>query len=217
VETLWKHGKCRFKRRGRVLKIYEMGVLKIYEMGGGKNQIRRRDMPEYEISREVEAVARPLIEANHRHLLTARITFLFRDRAWKTPENRTILGRAAKRNELDKVLSEREEDFIIIIAKPTWERMTDEEKSQVVDHELCHCSVLISNSGVRKWMLRKHPIEDFPENLARYEFRRRQLGDLIANPPSPIVSPAPRRRITVQENEEAHEDTLTDADTHVNH
>lgn len=184
-------------------------------MGGGQNPIRRRDMPEYEISSEVEAVARPLIEANHRHLLTARITFLFRDREWKTPEHRTILGRAAKRNELDKVLSEREEDFIVIIAKPTWDGMNDEEKRQVVDHELCHCGVFLSNSGARKWILRKHPIEDFPENLARFEFRRRQLGELIENPPPPIVSPAPRRRISPAS--ETTTDDTTDADAYVNH
>jgi hypothetical protein len=151
---------------------------------------------------EVTKMAEGLIEKWHRHLNGANITYLFRDRPWKTSESRIVLGRASKRNEIDKLLSPKREDFIIIISKPSWDTMTLDHKQQLLDHELCHAGVQVTNSGDRKWILRQHPIEDFPENLARFEFRRQELGTLIENPPSAIVTKTTSvtRRLRIQTN-----------------
>jgi hypothetical protein len=145
---------------------------------------------EYERSSEVEAIARDLIPRFHRHLLdgNARLAYLFRDRAWKTTSQMVILGKAAKRSEIDKVLSANREDFIIIIAKPEWDNLTSPKKEILVDHELCHCGVLITNTGISKWIILPHPIEEFPEILARHESRRQEMGTLIENPPLKIIS-----------------------------
>ena len=150
----------------------------------------------YELaSAEVGEIAQKLIEKDHRHLLEANISYLFRDRGWKTGgDGRTILGKAAKRNEIDKLLSQRKEDFIIIIPKPTWDKMSEDERRCVIDHELCHCGIRLDTGGNKKWMLRKHTIEEFPENLARFSARRDQLGALISDPPSAIVSKPPSLR-----------------------
>jgi hypothetical protein len=159
----------------------------------------------YELaSAEVVEMGQKIIEKDHRHLLEANITYLFRDSAWKTGgDGRTILGKASKRNEIDKVLSQRKEDFIIIIPKPTWDKMSEDERKCVIDHECCHCGIKLSSGGDKKWFLRKHPIEEFPENLARFSARRDQLGALIAEPPSAIVSkPSSLRRIRAHHDEE---------------
>jgi len=155
----------------------------------------------YELAeKEVEDLANEIIDKDHRHLLKAHITFLFRDRPWKTSESRTILGRASKRNEIDRLLSPKKEDFIIIVTKPSWDKMDLEKKKFLLDHELCHCGIMVTNSGDSKWILRRHVIEEFPENLARFEFRRKELGDLIEKPPSAICSkPAPHRNLTPEE------------------
>lgn len=156
---------------------------------------------EYERGDEVEAIARNLIPRFHRHLIdgNARIAYLFRDKAWKTTSS-VILGRASKRSEIDKFLSANREDFIIIMAKPEWDKLDSSKKEILVDHELSHMGIIVSSTGVSKWIILDHPIEEFPEILARHESKRQELGALIESPPPKIlVSPEPtarrRRRI----------------------
>jgi hypothetical protein len=155
----------------------------------------------YELATEVGELAKPLIEAYHRHLLKAKVGFVFRDKAWKTFDSKTVLGRAAKRNELDQLLSKEGEDFVIVVGKDKWEKMTDVEKRCLVDHELCHAGVRVDVDGHSVFVLRSHVIEEFPENLARFEHRRKLLGDLIQSPPSPITT-RQLRRITSAIGEE---------------
>ena len=159
-----------------------------------------------ESGKEVISLAKHLIQKNHQHLMDANISLLWRDREWKRGDGYTILGKASKRNEIDKLLSNRHEDFIIILVKPSWEKKKAEENEALLDHELCHCGVFIGNDGSKKWILRGHPIEEFPENLARYEFKRKALGELIQNPPSPIVVKQEKsRKLRPQETEEDDE------------
>jgi len=153
---------------------------------------------EYERSEEVEVIARDLISRFHRHLIdgNARIAYLFREKAWKTTSS-VILGKAAKRNEINKFLSANREDFIIIIAKPEWDKLDSSKKEILVDHELSHCGILVSSSGAQKWIILDHPIEEFPEILARHESKRQELGALIESPPSKILvshEPTSRQR-----------------------
>lgn len=151
----------------------------------------------YTLAPEVEEVAKGLVAANHKHLTDANISYVFRDRSWKTRDGKTILGKARGRNELDKLLSTRREDFIIMIGEDRWEEMTDNEREALVDHELCHCGVMVTNDGSKKFFLRDHPIEAFPENLARYDFMRQEISHLIENPPSAITvqEKSPLRKI----------------------
>jgi hypothetical protein len=147
----------------------------------------------YELAAEVLEVSKPLIEAYHRHLLKAKVGYVFRDKAWKTFDSKTVLGRAAKRNELDQLLSKEGEDFVVVVGKDKWDKMTEIEKRCLLDHELCHCGVRVEADGSKVFILRSHGIEEFPENLARFEHRRKLLGDLIQSPPSPITTRQLRR------------------------
>jgi len=151
---------------------------------------------------EVRDTAENLIASHHRYLSDAHISYLFRDKGWKTTCGRTILGKAAKRTEIDKLLSNREEDFIIIIAKPDWEKMDSREKESLLDHELYHCGAIMTNEGRIKWIIRKHDIEQFAQVLKRYDFERQKFGGLIENPPeNEIIYGQPTTRMIRREEE----------------
>jgi len=168
----------------------------------------------YELaSEDVVKSAEALIQKNHTHLVDAKITILFRETEWKRGDGCTVLGKASKRNEIDQLLSERKEDFIIILVKPSWEKMTVDERDALLDHELCHCGIMVTNSGDNKWIIRDHPIEEFPENLARFEHLRKRLGDLIQNPPSPILVKEEKARKLRPEIPEHEATDMPDTDT----
>ncbi len=142
---------------------------------------------EYELAPEVETMAKVFIEPFHAHLKDANISYVFVDKALRKGDGRTILGQARGRNKLDKLLSPKREDFIMIIAKDRWSVMPDVERRALVDHELCHMGIRIDTQGKSHFALRGHPIEEFPENLGRFEHRRILLGTLIQSPPSAIA------------------------------
>lgn len=150
----------------------------------------------YQISPELKERAIDLISRYHQHLLQATITYLFTDRATKTTCGKTILGKARKRAEIDKLLGREHEDFLIIVARDKWEKMDAEHQAHVLDHELSHCGVVVSNDGRLRWIIRQHDVAEFYSVFHRYAFRREELGNLIANPPKSdvIVSEAPVRR-----------------------
>jgi hypothetical protein len=152
---------------------------------------------DYELAPEVETMAKAMIDgfSDHSHLKDAKISYVFQDKAQRKSDGRTILGLAKGRNKLDKLLSPKREDFIMIIANDRWAAMPDVEKRALVDHELCHMGVSINSQGKSKFSLRGHPIEEFPENLGRFEHRRIQLGTLIQSPPSAIAVNQENRQI----------------------
>jgi hypothetical protein len=147
----------------------------------------------FEMAPEVEKIAQPLIEGHHSHLLKAKISYVFKDKAWKTGDSQVVLGKAAKRNDLDRLLSHNAEDFVMLIGKDKWAKMDEIDQRCLVDHELCHMGVTVDTEGKAKFCLRKHVIEEFPENLARFERRREALVGLIEKPPSAIKEVGIRR------------------------
>jgi hypothetical protein len=160
----------------------------------------------YQISQELKERATVLINKYHQHLLQATITYLFTDRATKTTCGKTILGKARKRAEIDKLLGREHEDFLVIVAKDKWDQMDIEHQDHVIDHELSHCGVVVSNDGRLRWIIRQHDVAEFYSIFHRYSFRRQEFSDLIANPPKSdiIVQEAPiRRRIETAPSDEA--------------
>jgi hypothetical protein len=133
----------------------------------------------YELAPEVEAIAKPLIDLSHGHLKKAKISYVFRDKAWRRGAGMVVLGKANKRNELDQLLSPKREDFVVIISKDKWIVMAEVEREQLVDHELCHCGIALKKDGTTKFVLMPHTIEEFPENLFRFEHRQKYLSKLI--------------------------------------
>lgn len=162
------------------------------------NEEYNKDKP-YDLAPEVEVIGKVLVEQFHPHLKNAKIAYVFKDKAQRYGDGRTVLGRAGRRSKLDQLLSEKGEDFAIIISKDRWQKMNDSEKKALVDHELCHCGIAIDAQGQSKFALRGHPIEEFPENLGRFEHRRARLGNLIKDPPSAISIKQQTRLIESEE------------------
>ena len=157
---------------------------------------------EYTLAPEVGVIARSMIESFHTHLREARIAYTFVDKAQSFSDGRTILGRAKGRTNLDRLLSPNREDFVMIISKDKWENMTEEKKRYLVDHELCHMGIVVNTKGESKFALRGHQIEEFPENLGRFQFRLDEIGLLIEHPPSAIKATQTTRAIQAGSEEE---------------
>ena len=78
-----------------------------------------------------------------------------------------VLGSAMRPSEINKKLHGY--DFVIIIAEKEWENQTDpRKKTQLVDHELCHCWYRVDKQGESHWVIREHDIQEFREILERY-------------------------------------------------
>lgn len=157
---------------------------------------------EYTLAPEVETIARSLIDSFHFHLKDARIAYTFVDKAQTYSDGRTILGRAKGRTNLDRLLSPNREDFVMIISKDKWENMIEEKKRYLVDHELCHMGIVVNSKGDSRFTLRGHPIEEFPENLGRFQFRLDEIGLLIEHPQSAIQATQTTRAIQAGSEEE---------------
>jgi hypothetical protein len=160
-------------------------------------------MPNFKLADdELLQIAKSLIEANHTHLLKAKITFVYQDKAPKTGDGKVILGKARKRTEIDKLLGREHEDFIIIIGKDKWDEANEEERRCLLDHELSHCGVVVSNKGNLKWIMLRHDLEEFVPILSRYAYLRDQLGDIVSNPPKdPTQKTVWLRRIRPKQQE----------------
>ena len=111
-------------------------------------------------SDEVVKIAEHMINLYHEHLMDARIGLLFRDEAPVT-DGRITLGMAKKIGEDMKPYVPYE--FVIWVAGDYWPRLTEKQKQALIDHELCHCSMM---GG--KVSMRKHDVEEFACILERH-------------------------------------------------
>lgn len=119
----------------------------------------------YEAAPEAELLATDLIPKYHSRLIDARITYLYTEKVLKHG-GKVIFGKAQKAAELVQFFGET--DFVLVFSKPTWSKLTDEQRTALVDHELCHCDQTVTKSGEIKWRVRAHDVEEFTEIISRY-------------------------------------------------
>lgn len=129
---------------------------------------------DFDWAEEAEELAQPIIEQHHRHLVNARVLFVFTDEAMKS-NGRRVLAKASKVTGFARFLSEatdeepdfvgnrRPADFRILISKPYWDEMGEDKRIALLDHELCH---LVRRDD--KWALREHTVEEFAEIVERH-------------------------------------------------
>lgn len=117
-----------------------------------------------------------LIAEQHPELADAKFAIVFR-KGWRPDTDGILVGaRIKKTSELDKEFDEF--DFIIQLNFELWRetKISDEQKTILMDHELCHAAPEMDRDGEQKkddrgrrlWRLRKHPITEFPEIIKRY-------------------------------------------------
>lgn len=115
---------------------------------------------------EVQLVARDIIEAHHRHLVEAKMLYLFRFGTWKV--NRKIRGGSAEKCS-GKIKFLTGADFIITINGECWPHMDTKTQCALVDHELCHCGKGDNDAdGNPTWYIEPHTVEDFAAVIRRH-------------------------------------------------
>ena len=129
---------------------------------------------------EVKRIADELIPKHHLHLNRhdVVIKYVFRDPAAKS-KGSLVYGKARKVTGLSAFLvglehadrvetGELVEFFVIEVAHEPWQSLTDRQKQALVDHELCHLDVELTDKGETKLVTRGHDLEEFNEVVKRH-------------------------------------------------
>jgi hypothetical protein len=117
-----------------------------------------------------------LVTAHHNEIAGARIAL-----AWCTSWNpdvdgRVTLGKCKRASDLDREVAAF--DFIILLRRSFWldQRVTDLQRTALLDHELCHAAVKLDKHGEPAldsrgrviYRMRKHDVEEFSCIVARH-------------------------------------------------
>jgi hypothetical protein len=143
-------------------------------------------MSEYWIAPEVEEIAKSLIPKHHPHLASARIGYLFREKAARRKVTldgsieRVTQGQAGRIGSRKyEVLCEK--DFVIEIAADEWQQASDAMRRYIVDHELSHCGGEEDpeKGGEMVWFMIPHDIEEFIGVVERNGLQRETVRDFF--------------------------------------
>jgi hypothetical protein len=127
-------------------------------------------------SLEAKAVADPIIQAFHAHLVHARMAYLFTDRVMRKM-GKTVLGKALKTGGILGHFSEA--DFVLIFSKPVWDGMADEKRRALVDHVLMHCAGTTDKVGGWTWTIHPHDLEEFNDIIRRHGLWRIDIEEFV--------------------------------------
>ena len=130
---------------------------------------------------DVEAIGRELIREYHRHLIHARVEFLY---VGKVPKSKggQIWGTARLVSGVNAFLAGQDTEegesgsfFAIVISEPIWEHLTEESRRALVDHELSHCWVEEGTDGSPCLRLLRHDLEEFGAVVLRHGLWRHDV------------------------------------------
>jgi hypothetical protein len=110
----------------------------------------------------VISTAQEIIQKYHPDLMEALIGFVFRSEAGKSL-NKFIVAKACKVDRKLRPFLDDDYHFFIWIDQETWERISTEQRQALIDHELCHCTMLDMEPKFRA-----HDIEEFRVILDRW-------------------------------------------------
>ncbi len=116
----------------------------------------------------VEQIAQQLIASYHPELATARIKFIFQEKAGKKG-GKVILGKTQKVSGILEFYAEC--DFLICVAQDTWIDLASDKKTALVDHLLERCTGIedAEDPGADiKWSTREPDVNEFATILGRY-------------------------------------------------
>lgn len=139
-------------------------------------------MAEWREAPEVKEIADALIPEHHQRieLYMDDIRYIFRDKAAKS-NGHTVFGKAHKvggmacylmhsvTGDVNKYGDQPPSCFVIEIAEPVWENMTQRQRVALVDHELEHLdAVMNERTGEMSLVLKPHDVEEFRSIVARH-------------------------------------------------
>ena len=131
-----------------------------------KGKSTRTAPVQFDPAEEVEKIAKKLIPKYHSHLATCRIAYLFKSKKMKA-KGREVIATAEKISKKHHALSGYH--FLITVAYPTWNDLSDKQKLAVIDHELEHCLVEDDEkTGEPKYSILPHDVEEFGSIIKRH-------------------------------------------------
>ena len=125
----------------------------------------------YKANKEIHKQVLDLVGKHHPDLalVSSDIVVVFRTKASKVG-GQVVLGTSRKAPPLMNALADGDYKFIIELPADVWEDDLDSHQQEaLLDHLLCACMVEEDpKAGTTKFIVRKPPIQAFPENVERY-------------------------------------------------
>lgn len=121
----------------------------------------------YSEAETAEQIALGLIPNYHPELATARILYLFVDKA-SSKNGREVWGKPKRVSGVLEYVAEK--DFLIEIAKDKWDTLSGIQRTALVDSllECCTGEEDAENGGAMKWKIRDPDVQEFTSILQRY-------------------------------------------------
>ena len=120
----------------------------------------------YSPAESVEAVASNLIPMYHPEIATARIKYLFVDKA-SAKGGRPVPGKVRKISGALEYLIEC--DFVLEVALDQWNEKSAEQRQALIDHLLERCTgEEDEKTGEMKWAMREPDVAEFTSILRRH-------------------------------------------------
>lgn len=134
---------------------------------------------------EAAEIGRSLLQ-HHEHLMPIRVEYVFRDEAVKDGDG-AVWGRAHKLTGMKAMLATADAEnsngcdfFILEFAWDIWRLLSPAQRLALVDHEMSHLGVEITDAGNHKLVLRRHDVEEFVGVVSRHGLWRPILADLVS-------------------------------------
>lgn len=127
----------------------------------------------------VGEIANRILPAAHPHLATARIRYVYRDKASKEG-GKPLAGKVTKISGVNEYLLNC--DFLIVVAQDMWNEMDAHTREALVDHLLTYCQGEEDEKdpgAPMKWSLRKPDVKEFVEVLNRRGKWNESLGEFV--------------------------------------
>lgn len=134
----------------------------------------------YDNADSVETLAQTLIPNYHSELATARIRYVFVDKA-SMKAGKPVAGKAKKITGAMEFLTDC--DFVVEVAGDLWNEMTSEQRTALVDHLLEYCTGEEDEEdagAAMKWTLREPDIKEFDTILRRHGAWNESLASFVS-------------------------------------
>ena len=134
----------------------------------------------YSLAESVEAVAKTLIPTYHPELATARIIYVFVEKA-SMKNGRPVLGKAKKVSGALEFLLEA--DFMLEVALDQWNDLTPQQRQALTDHLLERCTGEEDEEdagAAMKWSCREPDVTEFMSILQRHGAWNEALSGFVS-------------------------------------
>lgn len=132
---------------------------------------------EYGPAESVVEIATHLIATYHPELASARIVYIFVDKASKKG-GKLIPGKARRVSGAFEYLLN--QDFIVEVALEVWNELSDRQRHALVDHLLESCTgVEDEQNGEMKWGMREADVREFTSILNRHGAWTDELSGMV--------------------------------------